>query len=190
MDNADPAPAEDTILMNLASNFMASKVDDDGVELNNPVNQAEHSMVLQVDDIDEDLNNEDPEDDAIDVEAVEERSSSPSTPIDRKTMIMELHFSKHPSKHGGHVYRHAIAASCFSFYIFLVYGASFGSLGAALPYLYSVIDATHDELTWIFTARGVGFLGGTIIAAVLLEGFYGIDYTPYSGRTVRGILWN
>ena len=49
MDNADPAPAEDTILVNLASNFMASKVDDDGVELNNPVNQAEHSMVLQVD---------------------------------------------------------------------------------------------------------------------------------------------
>lgn len=99
----------------------------------------------------------------------------------RKEAVSALTISKRPALHGGYVYRHAIAASILSFVYFIVYGASIASLGAALPFLEAEVEtASSDDLAWVFTSRGFGFLLGTILSAVLLEGvsFYGISYSP------------
>lgn len=100
---------------------------------------------------------------------------------DRKAKVAALAISKRPSLHGGYVYKHAVTASVLSFVYFIAYGAALSSLGAALPFLESEVEtSSQDDLAWVFTSRGVGFLLGTIFSAVLLEGvsFFGISYTP------------
>jgi fucose permease len=107
---------------------------------------------------------------------------------ERKEAVEALRLDTHPSRFGGAVYKHAVMASATSFFIFIVYGASLGTLGAVLPYLYDVIDASESQLAFFFTSRGIGYLVGTILSGVLLEGFYGIDYTPSLWWTENKLL--
>ena len=83
-----------------------------------------------------------------------------------------------PSEEGGRVYAHAVASSVASFIIFIVYGAALGVLGATIPFLQTDLGVSASDMAFIFTSRGLGYLAGTIISGVLLEGFYGIDFTP------------
>ena len=81
----------------------------------------------------------------------------------RKQRVAALAIVKRPRMHGGALYKHAVMASLLSFAYFLIYGASMASLGAALPFLENAIDITsREDLAWIFTARGAGFLFGSI----------------------------
>lgn len=100
----------------------------------------------------------------------------------RKERVAALAIVKRPGLHGGAIYKHAIVASSLSFVYFITYGAAVASLGAALPFLESAIeDASREDLAWVFTTRGAGFLFGTILSALLLEGVslpFGIVYIP------------
>ena len=89
-----------------------------------------------------------------------------------------LGLSKRPSKEGGAVYRHAVVSTISSFIIFIAYGAALGALGATIPFLQADLEVTNRDIGFVFTSRGIGYLIGTVFSGVLLEGFYGIDFTP------------
>jgi|MDTB01.2.fsa_nt_gb FHS family Na+ dependent glucose MFS transporter 1 len=90
----------------------------------------------------------------------------------------EKGISKRPSEEGGAVYRHALASTITSFIIFITYGAALGALGATIPFLQSDLEVGNRDIGFVFTSRGLGYLVGTVLSGVLLEGFYGIDFTP------------
>lgn len=54
-------------------------------------------------------------------------------------------------------------------FLFQVYGASAASLGAALPTLSASLNVKEDYLGIIFTARGIGYLLGTLISAAMMD---------------------
>jgi fucose permease len=98
--------------------------------------------------------------------------------------------SGHANKAAGcHVTRsdlpHIIGSSA-CFLCFIAYGACAASLGAALPPLSNQFNRSTSQLGVFFTARGIGFMVGTLVAAYIL----GFPNVPLSKEmmTCIGIL--
>jgi fucose permease len=66
-----------------------------------------------------------------------------------------------------------IVPSVLCFLSFLAYGSSCSSLGPALPFLSERLGVSVARLAMLFTARGIGYTVGTLLAAAI--GHYGKD---------------